>query len=228
MNQFLDSGQIEHYKNRRISYNNQSLYFEKAAYFKEFSNITEKSLSKIKVLHITSTKQVLFAKHVYLVKRAVYIYFNTATFSDLLDLYQEGLLYLWSMIDLFSNNDNCEDFLGKRIRNRLKVARRRQLNNARVLPKLINQGVQLVEMPYDIPTEIDNIQIPVREAIDDLSAKQRSVMLQFYGVGERPLRVTEIAAKQGKTPRTIRKLRKCGEDNLAKNQKMQALRSLVF
>jgi RNA polymerase sigma factor (sigma-70 family) len=228
MNQFLDSGQIEHYKNRRTSYNNQSLYFEKAAYFKEFNNITEKSLSKIKVLNKTSTKQVLFAKHVYLVKRAVYIYFNTTTFSDLLDLYQEGLLYLWGMIDLFSDNDNGENFLGKRIRNRLKVARRRQLNNARVLPKLINQGVQLVEMPYDMPTEIDNIQIPVREAIDDLSAKQRSVMLQFYGVGERPLKVAEIAAKQGKTPRTIRKLRKCGEDNLAKNQKMQALRSLVF
>lgn len=228
MNQFSSSDRVKHDRTEVEAHNNRNGYFEKAADFRKFNRKTEKSLSSIKILNQDSAKQVIFAKHLYLVKRAVYIYFNTAISADLLDLYQEGLLCLWDLIDLSSRKDDDFDkFLSNRIRNHLKVIRRRQIKDIRVLPKLINQGIQFVEMPDDMLNAIDDIQILVREAMDDLTEKQRIVMVQFYGVGERPMKVIEIAAKQGKNPRTIRKLRKCGEDNLAKNQKIQDLRSLV-
>ena len=228
MNQFSSSDRVKHDRTEVEAHNNRNAYFEKAADFRKFNRKTEKSLSSIKILNQDSAKQFIFAKHLYLVKRAVYIYFNTAISADLLDLYQEELLCLWDLIDLsFHKNDDFNKFLRNRIRNHLKVIGHRQIKDIRVLPKLINQGIQFVEMPDDILNAIDDIQILVREAMDDLSEKQRIVMVQSYGVGERPMKVIEIAAKQGKNPRTIRKLRKCGEDNLAKNQKIQDLRSLV-
>jgi RNA polymerase sigma factor (sigma-70 family) len=228
MNPISSSDRVKHGRTKVEFRNNQNVYLEKTADFKNFNRRTEQALSTINTLKQDSAKQLLFAQRIYLVKRAVYIYLNTATSADMLDLYQEGLLCLWDLIDLSSlKDDDFDKFLSNRIRNRLKVFRRRQLTDIRVLPKLINQGIQFVGMPDEMLDAIDDIQILVKEAMDDLSEKQRIVMAQFYGVGEKPMKVTEIAANQGKNPRTIRKLRKCGEVNLAKNQKIQALRFLV-
>jgi RNA polymerase sigma factor (sigma-70 family) len=158
-----------------------------------------------------------FEAWMHLVHSALAEYRGIGTHCEKNDLLQEGFLSLWELI-----NDNQlpdEDFKAlatTMIESRLRAVRRYQNKSRRLLPRLVAFSLSTSQHSNE-SQKFENIYDSLEAEIINLKPKQKSSIIQFFGLEGKKMSAEEIAEQEGASPRAIWARRQRGIKALRNN-----------
>ena len=169
------------------------------------------------------SKELLFEDFVYLVVRAVRPYSKYLCYSDVSDLFQEGCLGLVEAIIDFkpAQREPFTKLAERYIYRSLKRFWRRQINTSRFLPKLIAVEAERQSSIFDSSVEEEEQCLAIRQALAQLSPKQKFVIEQVCGFQEQPVSISQIAIENKISHEAVRRTYKRGLMNLCQDPNLQ-------